>query len=290
MLGDDVESVNRTVRRPEPDAPDVVAATLRADQDKVVHTQKPFGLAERPLGGLDREGVRAATAVPVEVDAARRERREQARDVARLDATVVRAMRERNDVPCEAVAADVGRLPHLAGRPSPAERVVQRPALAGAAAVALAVRAHDDKRVSDGPQRRAVAGERARQVDAVEVVLVLDLEPEKTLPAGLRRRQEHAPEALDTPLGLLHEEQARGAERLELLPKMRLEPRREEAPAEDVATPGAAVLDQDPVVDPARRRAERLLARPRDGGAEGPSSRRSVVLRARSHASQGSLL
>ena len=117
---------------------------------------------------------------------ARRERREQARDVARLDATVVRAMRERNDVPCEAVAADVGRLPHVAGRPSPAERVVQRPALAGAAAFALAVRAHDDKRVSDGPQRRAVAGERARQVDAVEVVLVLDLEPEKTLPAGLR--------------------------------------------------------------------------------------------------------
>ena len=124
----------------------------------------------------------------------------------------------------------------------------------------------------------------------MKVVLVLELEPEEALLAGRRRGEEHAPPVLRPPLGLLHEEQARGAERLQLLPKVRLEPRREEAPAEDVATPGAAVLDQDPVVDPARRRGDRLLARPGDGGAEGPSPRRSLVLRARGHGSQRSLL
>ncbi len=200
------------VRRAEADAPRVLAAALGAEQHEVVDPEEPLGLAERALGGLHREGVRAAAAVAVEVDAARGERARRARDVARLDAAVERPVREHDDVAGEAVAADVGRLPDLAGRSGRAERVVQRAPVARAAAVALAVRADDEERVRDRLERRVAAGERAGEVDAVEVVLVLDLEPEQPLLARARRREEHAPAGLSAPLRLLDEEQARGAE------------------------------------------------------------------------------
>ena len=150
--------------------------------------------------------------------------------------------------------------------------------------------ADDEHRVVDVPERRRFAGERIREIGAVKVVLVLELESEEPLVTGPRRREKHAPAALRAPLRLFHEEQARGTEHLELLPQVRLQPRREEAPAEDVAAPGTAVLDQNPGVDPARRRAERLAVLPGDGGAEGPALRRSLLLRALRHGGQGSLL
>ena len=124
LLGDDVEPVDRAVRRPEADAPGVPAAALRAEQDEIVETERSFGLAERALGGLHRERVCASPSVALEVDASCRESIEQARDVARLDPAVVRAVRERDDVAREAVTADVGRLPDLGGTSCIAESLV----------------------------------------------------------------------------------------------------------------------------------------------------------------------
>jgi hypothetical protein len=50
---------------------------------------------------------------------------------------------------------------------------------------------------------------------------------------------------------------------------MRLELPGEEASTQDVPIPEAAVLDEDPMVDAARRRSERLIAGVRDLGTEG---------------------
>ena len=79
------------------------------------------------------------------------------------------------------------------------QRVVERPPVQRAAAVALAVRADDEERPSTGSPRLA-AGERRREVDAEQVVVVLELQleepllpravsvPKNTRPPGLRPR------------------------------------------------------------------------------------------------------
>ena len=84
-------------------------------------------------------------------------------------------LRERDDVAGEAVAADMGRLPHLPARSSCAKRVVERTSIPGAAAVSLAVGADDDDRMRHGVEPRVAAGERAGQVDVAKLVLVLSV-------------------------------------------------------------------------------------------------------------------
>ena len=138
-----------------------------------------------------------------------------------------------------------------------------------AAPVPLAVRADDEERPLDRGRRSAAARvERGGEVESEQVVLVLDLQLEEPLLPGLRRAEEHAPPGLRAALGLLDEQEARALERGELSAQVRLQLRREQAVAEDVSRPGPAVLDQEPVVDAAGRRRERLLARARDGRAE----------------------
>jgi hypothetical protein len=124
------------------------------------------------------------------------------------------------------------------------------------------VRAHDQQRAADGSPDGGTALRRACEVDAVEVVLVLDLERQKALCTGSRRRDEHVPAALRPAVGTPYEEESRGAEHVKLLAQVLLQPRREQAVAERVAPPRAAVLDQEPVVDAARGRRERLSVRP----------------------------
>ena len=89
----------------------------------------------------------------------------------RLDAAVVDALGEDDEVAGEAVAADV----RATARPSPSstcsrERLVERPAVAGAAAVVLAVRADEEERMVDRLARRrrgrARAGRRAARARA----------------------------------------------------------------------------------------------------------------------------
>ena len=181
-----------------------------------------------------------------------------------------RPLRQRDDVAREAVLTDVTRLPHLSGWSGRAQRVVQRAAVPRAATVALPVRADDENGIRDRVEGRVAAGERVGQVDVTEVVLVLHLEAEQALGTGCRRREEDAPAALCAPLGLLDEEKAGGPQQLEVLAQMSLELGRKEAAPEDVAPPGAAVLDEDPACrsgSRSRRAAPRACAR---GRAERP--------------------
>ena len=258
----------------EPDAPPVVAEALRPHQGEVVDAEEALGLPDRLLGGLHREGVGAAPAVTGEVDHPRGERREQQVDVLGPDAPEVEAVRQRDDVAGEAVAADVGGLPDLGAGRRAAEGVVERPALRGAAPVALAVRADDEERLLERDAGTAVTFERGDQVDLAEVVVVLDVQSEEPFVAGKRAADHDATEALRAPFGLPHEQQAGMRQRGELLPEMRLQGRGEQASTQNVAAPRPSVLDEQPVVDPARARRERLAAGARHHSAEGPTRRR----------------
>ena len=122
---------------------------------------------------------------------------------------------------------------------------------------------------STGVKGALPVSERAGEVDAADVVLVLDLEPEEPLPPRYGRADVHGAARLRAALRLLDEEEARTLERVELRAQMLLQLRREQASSEHVARPGAPVLDEDPVVDAAGGRGERLVARARDGRAEG---------------------
>ena len=99
-------ALNRTRHRSSP-------RRFDPDQGEVVDAEEALGLPDRLLGGLHREGVGAAPAVTGEVDHPRGERREQQVDVLGPDAPEVEAVRQRDDVTGEAVAADVGGLPDL---------------------------------------------------------------------------------------------------------------------------------------------------------------------------------
>ncbi len=136
------------------------------------------------------------------------------------------------------------------------------------AAIALAVGADDEEWPLNRGEGRTAGQERAGEVDAADVVLVLDLEPEEPLPPRHGRADVYGAASLQAALRPLDEEKARTLERLELRAQMLLELRREQASSEHVARPGAAVLDEDPVVDAAGGRRERLVARARDRRAE----------------------
>ena len=228
----DVELVDRRVRRAEADAPRrrLPRAEPRKRRDR--RSEEPFGLAQRLLGRLHRERVGAAPAVAVEVDASRRRRREQRARVAGADAPVVEAVREHDDVAGEAVAADVRRLPDAARVGLVPQRVVERPPVQRAAAVALAVRADEEERPLDRAcreRRRRRAPPRSR---VEQVVVVLDLELEEPLLAGRRACRRTRGARVRAALRLLDEQEPRVRERRELPAQVLLQLRREQAPAE----------------------------------------------------------
>ena len=138
------------------------------------------------LGRLHGARVRASPAVAVEIDASVVVRSDEAGGVGRAHAPVVEAVREHDDVACEPVAAHVRRLPHVVGVRRQAERVVERASVQRAAPIALPVGADDEEWPVDGVKRRAAGQERAGEIDAAEVVLVLDLEPEEPLLSRVR--------------------------------------------------------------------------------------------------------
>ena len=260
--------------------PRAVAVLGRAEEREVVDGEQPFGLAQRVLGRLHRERIGAAPAVAVELDLPGGVRGEQTAGVGSSDAPVVEAVREHDDVAGEAVAADVRRLPHAFGVGLVPEGVVQRTPVQGAAPVPLAVRADDVERPLDrlraGDRRRVAQGQNGREVEAEQLVLVLDLELEEPLLPGPRRAEEHATARVGPALRLLDEQEPRVRERRDLGAQVLLQLRREQAPTERVPRPGSPVLDQDPVVDAAGGRRERLPARARDGRAERALRRRGL--------------
>ena len=125
------------------------------------------------------------------------------------------------------------------------------------------MRADDEEWLLDRHPRRLPGRKRGGEVEAQQVFQVIDLELVEALLPDLRRPEVDAAAAVRPVLGLLQEQEARGRERVKLLAQVRLQPVREEAASEHVAVPHAAVLEQDPVVDPAGRRRERLGARAR---------------------------
>src|SRR5262249_53575563 len=132
------------------------------------------------LGRLLRERVRRAAPVVVEVDAAREVLVQHLPRLCRRDPAEVQAFRQEDDVAGEAVAADVGRLPYPALFGLGLERLVERPAATGTAAVVLAVRADEQDGVTD------YLAARGGRVEAEQVVVAVELGVEE-LPASLRR-------------------------------------------------------------------------------------------------------
>jgi len=245
---------------------------LAVEIGEVVDPREPLFEANDFLGGLHRERERRASAVAVEEEASILELVDEPAGVLGYDPPEVEAVREHDDVAGEAVAAHVSRLPDPTGLGAATKRVVERAPVLRAAAVALAVSADDEQRMLDRHAGRVRAGEGGGEVETDEIVVVIELEREESLAARERRAEEELAASVGAPVRLLHEEKARVAKAVELLPEVGLELRREEASAEHVAIPEAPVFDEDPVVDSAGGRSERLGAAARDVGAKRASA------------------
>jgi glycine/D-amino acid oxidase-like deaminating enzyme len=128
----------------------------------------------------------------------------------------------------------------------------------------LAVRAHEEERVLDG---RTGGGE----VEAEQVVVALELDAaELALRLG-RAREERDEPVRGAALGAADEEDAGERMRRPLGDEVRLDLGRERRAVDGVARPEAAVLEQQPRLDAARRGAERLGVGARRLGAERPT-------------------
>ena len=119
---------------------------LLRDEPEVVEAQQPGALPDVALGRLRGERVTRAAAIVLELDRVLEVRVEHAARVLPLDASVVHAARETEEVAGEAVAADVRRLPNGLLLDLLGERLEERTAVAGAARVVLAVRADEKER------------------------------------------------------------------------------------------------------------------------------------------------
>jgi hypothetical protein len=191
---------------------------------------------------------------------------EHGQRVGRGDAAVVDAVRERDEVAREAVAADVRRLPGPLRLDELADGVVERPPAPRAAAVVLAVRADEEERV---------AGRLARRGEVEVEQVVVPVEPERAQRRlGAGAADERGQPVLPAPLGAPDEEDPRVREPPPLGGEVRLDLRRERRAVDGVVRPEAPVLEQDPGVDPARGRVQRLGVRVGRVRAEGPSRRR----------------
>jgi len=151
--------------RLELDGP-ALAGSFDSEQAHVGDASLPRRLPDGALCGLNREGVARASAVERQVDLPLQSALEHWPRLRGADAAVVDAVGKRDEIASEPIAADVGRLPHPLLVDLLAHRVVERPAVLRAAAVVLAVRADEEKRMVD-----RIAG--AREVDLEQVVVAL---------------------------------------------------------------------------------------------------------------------
>ena len=187
-----------------------------------------------------------------------------------LDAAVVDAVGKDDEVAGEPVTADVGRLPDPLLVDLLAHGVVERPAELRAAAIVLAMGAHEEERVLD-----LIAG--ARKIELEQVVVALELDAAQR-PLRLGRARHERDEPVPAAALLAADEEDPALRQGGPLPaEVRLQLGRERRAVHGVVSPEPAVLDQDPRVDPAGRRAERLGVRERDLGAERLARIRSTV-------------
>ena len=178
-----------------------------------------------------------------------------------VDAPVVEPFRQADEVAREPVASDVRDLPDPVGRELVAQRLVERPPVARAARIVLAVRADEEERMFD---RRA-----CEEVEPAEVLVGLELGPRNgglARPRGGRERDELGPPSA---IGAPHEQEPAVRHRAHLVEQVLLDLVGEAASGERVPGPEPAVLDQEPVVDSAGGRGERLVVLAREIRAEG---------------------
>ena len=227
---------------------------------------RPVGLAQRLLGGLHAERVRAAPAVALELDLSGRRRSEHARRVGGRDAAVVEAVREHDDVAGEAVAPDVRRLPDALRVGLVPQRVVDRPPVQRAAAVALAVRADEEQR----PRPTALAAPAsaaAKSTSSRSCGCSTASSTSRSSPGVESATNARFPACAPRDGRLTNSSRALGSAAACAL-RCSLTSGANRLPASGSRAHAAAVLDEDPVVDAAGRRRERLAALARKHRAE----------------------
>jgi hypothetical protein len=101
---------------------------------------------------------------------------EHVRRVVPIDPTVVDAVRKRDEIPGEPVAADMGALPGRRLVQLLADRLPERTAVARAARVVLPVRADEEERLVD--RLRGLEG-----IELAQLFVVVDLEAPEALAA-----------------------------------------------------------------------------------------------------------
>jgi hypothetical protein len=212
--------------------------------------------------------MRRAAAVVHEGDAAGEVAVEDVDRVLALDPAVVDPVREADEIARKAIAADVRALPDGLLLELLRERFEQRAAVARAARVVLAVGADEKERLL---QPRS----RGRQVEPAQVVVGLEGRAAQLLLALARGRGVRPQLAAAAPIGSADEDETRVLARMQLPAQRVLGLVGEPARTKRVRAPQAAVLDEEPVVDPARGRSERLVVLPRDVGTEAREARRA---------------
>ena len=117
--------------------------------------RRPVALADEALGRLHGERVERAPAVVAHADPPCEVLVEHRPGRLAVDASVVEALRQADEVAGEAVAADVRALPDPVGLDLVAQRLVERPPVPRAARVVLAVGADEEERMARRARRRA---------------------------------------------------------------------------------------------------------------------------------------
>jgi hypothetical protein len=250
----------------EVDRPAPVADALPRLEPEVVEAEEPGLLPHPPFRRLHRERVTGAAAVAGERDPPRPVVAVHLGGALGVEPAEVEALRQADDVAGEAVAADVARLPHPLRVGIPVQLRAQLAPEAGAARVALAVGADEHERVRERlPGRGRVAPERGRHVEGEQVAVRVEherVEPRTPLP---RRAVDEAHAALPPERGGADEHEPRVAQRRELRAEMLADAADEDGGVERVVRPVPRVLDEQPVLDPARSGRQRLL---RAGGGD----------------------
>ena len=237
------------------DAPGVAVALDRSrGQCDIVDAGQPGLPADRLLRRLHRERVAGAAAIVLEGDAAAKVVVQDPAHGFPVDAPVVEALRQADEVAGEAIAADVGHLPGPVGVELVPERLVERAAVARAAGVVLAVRADEEERVSTrqlaekspvGRRRADLVGSNSERVSASSL--------------GPRAEEANATNSGGAAIGPADEEEPAVPDRGNLVAEVLLDLVGEPAAGQRVPRPETSVLDQEPVVDPAGGRAQRLV-------------------------------
>src|SRR5918994_3990741 len=175
------------------------------------------GLADDPFGRLHGERVHRAPAIPVEADLAREVGIQERPHVLVADSTEVAALRETDDVPGEAIAADVRRLPDPRRLRLGAQTLVELMAVLRAAPVTLSVRTDDEERVLDGDTRQPRVPQGRDEVQREQILVPLELEPVEALFTLSRAAEEERPAGIRPPVRLLHEQEPRMRQARELV-------------------------------------------------------------------------